>query len=144
MFDGLDNGMQALFIAPTDLVRWADRVRPHLDRMAAASDGCYETCDILAALAAGRMFLWIALDGADLACVLVTEIVAFPRRRAMRCIGISGHRPRRWMPLLFHVERAAKEWFGCDKMQSLHQRHHGKLLRTGGWTETHVLSEKSL
>lgn len=144
MFDGLDHSVQGLYVVPADLVRWVDRARPHLAKMADGSDGCYEVTDLLAAVAAGSMQLWLVLDGAEIACVMLTEIVQYPRKRAMRCVGISGSRPRRWMPLLANVERAARDHFGCDRMESLHQPRHGALLRTGGWREFHVLSVKEL
>lgn len=144
MFDGLDHSVQGLYVAPVDLVRWVDRVRPHLEKMAAGSDGCYETVDLLAAIASGEMLLWLVLDGAEIACVMLTQIVQYPRKRAMRCIGISGTRPRRWMPLLADVERASKAHFGCDKMQALHTPRHAALLQTGGWRQFHILSVKDL
>lgn len=144
MFDGLDAGMHGLFVAPGDLVRWADHIRPHIEKMAEGSSGRYEWTDIFAALAAGRMQLWIALDGSEIACVLITEIVNYPRLRAMRCIGVSGHRPRRWMQMLKLVEDAAREKFGCAVFEALHQLGHERLLRTGGWHAHHLLSEKRL
>jgi hypothetical protein len=144
MFDGLDPSVQPLYIAPGDLLGWADRIRPHVTKMAEGSGGRYEACDLWGALAAGRMLLWVAVDGASVACVMLTEIIAYPRIRAMRCIGVAGHRPRRWMHLLASVERAAKEKFGCDLMEAMHQPRHGRLLATGGWSTFHILSEKRL
>ena len=144
MFDGLDAGVQALFIAPGDLVHWADAVRPHVVKMAEGSGGRYEAADLFTALASGRMLLWIALDGADIACVMLTQIEQYPRQRAMRCVGLVGHRPRRWLGLLAEVERAARETFRCDLMEALHQPAHARLLTTGGWAIWHVLSEKRL
>jgi hypothetical protein len=90
------------------------------------------------------MILWVVLDGPNVACVLVTEVVQYPRRRAMRLVGISGHRHRRWMHLLADVETAAREKFGCDLMQALHQPSHGRMLCTGGWAQFHILSQKAL
>jgi hypothetical protein len=144
MFDGLDAGVQPLFVAPGDLAHWADAVRPHIAKMAEGSGGRYEIADLFAALASGRMLLWIALDGTDIACVLVTQIEQYPRRRAMRCVGLVGHRPRRWIRLLHQVERAARETFQCDLMEALHQPEHGRLLTTGRWSVWHILSEKTL
>lgn len=144
MFDGLDGGPQVLFIAPADLVRWAAHVRPHLEKMAAGSGGRYQTCDLFAALAAGDMFLWVVVDGMQIICVLMTQIMQYPRRRAMRCIGVVGHRPRRWVHLLAPVEQESRDRFGCDVMEALHPARLARLLVTGGWREFHVLSEKRL
>lgn len=144
MFDGMDSGLQVLLVPAIDLVRWVDRVRPHLARMADASGGRYETVDILAALASERMLMWVVVEGADLECVFVTEIVQYPRLRAMRAVGVSGRRARRWMPLVADMERASKERFGCSKAEALHDPRHGILLQTGGWRKFHILSEKDL
>lgn len=144
MFDGIDTIVQPLFIGPTLLSVWLDRVRPHLDRMAAGSGGRFDTTDIVRALTDGAMHMWVAIEGATMLAVMVTEIHQYPRCRAMRCVGVSGHRPWRWMHLLACVERAAKENFGCDLMEAMHQAGHDRLLRTGGWRPFHVLSEKAL
>ena len=144
MFDGLDHTVQALFIAPRDLIKWADRIRPHVIKMADGSGGRYESGDIFAAIARAELLLWIAIDGPEIACVMLTEIVKYPRLRAMRCVGIVGSRPRRWMHLLAQVEDASRKTFGCTRFEALYPRALGRLLRTSGWREWHVLSEKSL
>lgn len=144
MFDGLDTSVLPLYVHPADFHRWAERVRPMLACMAAGSGGCYLAEDIAAAISAGRMQLWLALDGTDIACTMVTEIVAYPRLRAMRCVGVVGHRPLRWMHMLEDVERAARDCFGCTRFQALVQPGHERLLRTGGWRLFHSLWEKPL
>jgi len=143
MFDGLDTGVQALFVPALDLARWIDRVRPYLDKMAEGSDGRYLTQDILADLARGQLFLWLAIKGGQILCAMTTQIIQYPRLRAMRCTGIVGREPRKWRHLLADVERSAKKNFGCDKMEALHQPRHGLLLNDG-WETFHVLSQKAL
>ena len=123
----------------------ADAVRPHVVKMAEGSGGRYEAVDLFTAPASGRMLLWIALDGAGYClCHVDTDRKQHPRRRAMRCVGLVGHRPRRWLGLLAEVVRAARETFRCDLMEALHQPMHTRLLTTGGWAIWHVLSEKRL
>lgn len=143
MFDGLDHSVQALYVAPLDLVRWADRIRGHLSRMADGSGGRYETRDLFAALASGQMLLWIALDGAEIVCVMLTQIMDYPHLRAMRCIGVSGYRPRRWTHLMENVKRMSRDQFGCQRMEALHDPRHGVLLGKE-WRQFHILSEASL
>lgn len=142
MFDGLDTAVQALFIAPTDLLPWADRIRPHITKMAEQSGGRYEPSDLFAALAAGRMLLWIALEGTAIRCVMVGQIENYPRMRALLLRGLVGDHPLRWRGLLRAVEAQAKSQFGCTTIESVHQPRHGVLLR--GFKTTHWFSEKSL
>jgi hypothetical protein len=144
VFDGLDTTVQAVFVGQDAWPAFAERVTPHLDLMAGGSGGRYEASDIVDAIHAGRMQLWVALDGPLLLCALVTEIAQYPRLRAMRCVGIVGHRPRRWMHLLRNVEVSARMNFGCSRMEALTQPGHERLLTTGGWAAWHVMSEKAL
>lgn len=142
MFDGLDPGVQALFVAPRDLLAWADRIRPHIEKMATGSRGRYEASDIFAALSAGRMLLWIALEGPDIRCVLVGEVVIYPRMKVMRLTGLVGYRPSKWRGLLPLIEAQARERFGCTMMESVHQPRHIAFLP--GYETTHWVSEKSI
>lgn len=140
MFDGADHAVQALFIAPGDLARWTDHVRPHLAKMAVSSCGRYETTDLFAALAAGRMQLWIAMEDAQVLCVMLSELQVYPRLRALRLVGLSGHRPSKWRNLLPLVEQAAKERWGCTMMEAVHVPRFGAVLP--GYRTTHWFSEK--
>lgn len=142
MFDGLDRGAQALFVAPGDLLIWADRVRPHIAKMADGSGGRYEASDIFSALASGRMLMWVALDGVTLLCVMLGEIVDYPRVRVLRLTGLVGNQPLKWRGMLPAIEDQARRQFGCGMVESIHQSCHKVLLR--GYETTHWRSEKIL
>lgn len=144
MFDGVDPAVMPYFVGAEAWPSFAPRVRAHIERMAAATDGLYLADDIVEAISQGRMQVWAVLDGADIACVLLTEVIQYPRARAMRCIGVVGHRPLRWMKLLAAVEHSAGLNFGCTKFQALVSPGHERLLRTGGWKLSHTLYEKSI
>jgi hypothetical protein len=144
VFDGLDPVVQPFFVGVDAWPTFAERVQPHLQKMADGSGGRYLREDIQAAITSGVIQLWLALDGAEIVCAMTTQVMDYPRLRALRCIGVVGHRPRRWMHLMHHVERAAKKHFGCDRMEAMHQPRHGLLLQTPGWQTFHVLSEKHL
>lgn len=142
MFDGLDTSVRAIFVAPGDLVPWAPSVRPHIEKMAQRSGGRYEAPDIFAELAVGKMLLWVAVEGTEIRCVLVGQIMEYPRKRALRLSGIVGNHPRKWMHLLPLIEDQARQKFGCVMIESLHQPRHIRLLP--GFTTSHWLSEKPL
>jgi hypothetical protein len=144
MFDGADMSVRPFYVGPEVWPAFAERLRPHLEQMAAGSGGRYLAEDIAAAIAESRMQLWLALEGADILCAMVTELAIYPRLRAMRCVGIVGHRPWRWMRLLANVEQCAREKCDCTVMEALTQPEHVALLRTGGWRTWHVMSEKTL
>lgn len=142
MFDGLDNSVSALFVAPDDLLSWASRIRPHITKMAEGSGGRYETSDLFAALASGQMLLWVALEGSEIRCVMIGQIMPYPRARVLRLTGLVGHRPGKWKSLLPSIERQARDKFGCTMMESVHQPRHIAFLP--GYKTTHWLSETPL
>lgn len=144
MFDGVDPAVLPFFVGQETWPAFADRLRPHLCRMADASGGRCHVGDIIDAIITGRNQVWLALEGSEILCAMLTEIHQYPRLRAMRCIGVVGHQPRRWLHLLANVEEAARRNFGCHIMEALHQPGHLRLLATGGWAPFHVLSEKAL
>ena len=112
-------------------------VRPALERMAAGSGGRYLVADIETALDEGRMQVWATPD-----CVLVTELCDYPRFRALRCIGLVGRRPRRWLGLLAEIEAAARAW-GCARIEAFGPAGTERMLGTG-WSVFHTLWEKAL
>lgn len=142
MWDGVDTSPQLLYVDPAQLATWSARVRPHFEKMAAGSHGRYLAVDILSSVAARRMHLWLVVREAALMCVTVTEVVEYPRLRAMRLVGLVGSRPRQWMHLIHGIERSAKENFGCDRMEAMHIPRFRTILP--GYEMTHWLSEKPL
>lgn len=142
MFDGLDTAPRLLLVEPGQLTTWAPRVRSQLGKMADRSGGRYLAQDILAALASGRMQLWLVIHGPDLMCVTLTELQQYPRRRALRLIGLVGHQPRKWRHLLLSIEAVAKDAMGCDLMEAFHEPRFGVILP--GYETTHWFGEKRL
>lgn len=144
MFDGVDASPR-LFVCQQDaLPYFLVRVRPHLEKMAAASGGRFAADDIEALIVSGRFQLWIILDGLLILCALVTEIIQYPQTRALRMVGLVGFRWRRWAHLLAELESVAKDEIGCQLMEAMHQPGHERMLNTPGWRVFHFLSEKVL
>lgn len=125
-----------------DWPRHADRLASQIARIAAGSGGRWHAEDIEAAIREGHFRVWTAEDGADVGCVMLTETIEYPRLRALRCVALVGHRPRRWIHLLRWVEDVAREQFRCDRIEALYPRTLGRLLP--GFHEFHVLSERAL
>lgn len=144
VFDGLDSAVTPFYVAPGEVFRWADRIAPALLKMAESSGGRFLASDIAAALVSWRMQLWLVLVGTEIACVMVTEVVEYPRARAMRCIGLVGRRSRRWVHLLEDVERAARDCFGCTIMEAFLPAGMERLLTTDAWEPFHNLWQKVL
>ena len=144
---GSSNGTPAaLFGIPADKVLAVWRiVEPEIRRACARSDGRYESDDVLAALLARDMQLWLAIDVAvpgKMDAVCVTQIANYPRQRRCALVFCAGHRPERW---LHHLDTIG-EWAraqGCVAME-LQGRPGWERLLGDGWEKTHVLLRKRI
>lgn len=142
MFDGIDPAPRLLLIDITQLGTWAPHVRPYLEKMAVHSGGRYIFIDILTAIAARNMQLWLVMHETDLLAVMVSEVISYPRLRALRMIGLVGKKPRVLRGLVCEVERIAKQDFRCHKIEAFHMPRFLALLP--GFVTTHWFSEKTL
>ena len=143
MFDGAMPDVLAFWVSPEVWPAFAERVQQHIEQMAAGSGDRYRPEDIAAYIANGRMQLWLALEGASILCAMVTEVHDYPRLRALCCVGVVGHRPRRWMHLMENIKAVARQNLGCHRMEALHDPAHARLLGPE-WRQWHVLSECDL
>lgn len=144
MFDGLDTDVRCFYVGNQWPV-FAERLRPHIAKMAAGSGGRFEAEDIVACIECGRFHLWLMLEGSEILAALLTEIVQYPRLRAMRGIAVVGHRHRRWVEAGHAaIEMVSKQFFGCDRMEAMHQPGHERLLTPYGYEVFHYLSQKPL
>jgi hypothetical protein len=142
MFDGVDAAPQVVLVDTAQLASWAPHVRPHLEKMAAESGGRYFPTDILTAIASRKMQLWLVVRETNLIAVMVSEIIGYPRSRALRMIGLVGVRPRLLRKMVASVEAVAKQTLGCDRIESLHIPRFALILP--GFVTTHWFSEKML
>lgn len=104
--DGVNAEPFLMLVEPVQLIRWIDRVMPHLTKMAAGSGDRFATRDIVDALMLGKMHIWLCLIGQEIACVIVTEFVEYPRGRALRFNGLVGKGWRRWI----HLRASIEDW----------------------------------
>ena len=144
MFDGVDQDVRVYYVGAA-WPKFADRVMPHILRMAEGSGGRYSAQDIVDAIVAGQFHLWLMLDGAEILGALLTEVIHYPRFRAMRGVAVVGHRSRRWVAAGHAaVELASRMYFGCTRIEAMHQPGHERLLIPFGYEPWHILSEKPL
>lgn len=115
----------------------------HLQKIANGSDGKYLVEDIVEIFKQDKFQIWVASKNGIIYGTLLTEIITYPRKRTMRCVGIAGENAIKWVKLLIELEEIAKSW-GCDMMESCHPVKFEKLLVTGGWREFHRLWVKDL
>ena len=106
--------------------------------MAHRSNGRWEVPDIVEWLETQKMQLWLIFDGQSVRAVILTEIVVYPRKKALRLAACVA---RGWRDLIHHrhdLWRWGQEQ-GCDLFEALAPR---KWLRAmPEFKEFHVLME---
>lgn len=124
---------------------WAYRLKPQLAQMAQGSGGRYVADDIDHALWSGRMRAWVAEDGERAACLLLSEVIEYPRFKALRLVGCVGEQPREWVGLGPWVEKMAR-CMDCSRLEALHPPDLVWLLKawSSEWRVFHTLSEMRL
>jgi hypothetical protein len=116
---------------------------PLIGRAIEHADGRYEIADVLAAVLARDMQLWIAVDARSMAveAACVTEIVAYPREKRCGLVFCAGREADRWIRHLPEIADWAREQ-GCAALELQGRPGWERLLRD--WQKTHVLLRKRL
>lgn len=90
---------------------------PAMERLVADAleydEGCYEPCDILDALKRQEMQAFMSEDGD---CLMVTEIIRYPRKLVLSIVLVAGEMPPDWMDIRTALENWAAE-NGCDMVR---------------------------
>ena len=118
-------------------------LRAEFAQMAVGSGGRFLVTDIVEALDQGRMQAWLSVDHGAVDCLMVTELIRYPRLTTLRYIAAVGRFPTRWLRFARDIENQARA-MGCDRLEAMAPRRWSGLLRALGWSEFHVLSEKPL
>ena len=128
------------------LGRYWPLVEPAIARAVARSDGRYAVADVLTALRAGDMQLWISLTEIDdrasaieVACV--TEIVSYPREKRCGIVFCAGTERKNWLHQLAGIEAWAKAQ-GCTAFEL--QGRPGWERALPEWRKTHVILRKRI
>jgi len=135
----------ALLAIPKDQIPFIRTVvEPEIRRACARSDGRYDSADVLAALLAREMQLWLAVDATSgkTNAVCVTQIVNYPRERRCSLAFCAGKRPGLWLHHLDDIAEWAKA-HGCAALE-LQGRPGWEKLLPAGWKRTHVLLRKRI
>lgn len=119
-------GYSALLVSANTLCVAPERVRamwPHVEiwlEDAVERCGDWTIGEILPALEAGLMLLWVRWDGGALKSAAVSHVTIVPRGKVCRIIACGGSSDGDWKAALAPIENYAKE-IGCVAM-----RIHGR------------------
>lgn len=141
---GTDAPPTMLMGIPPDIVpAFWQIAAPMVGRAVEHADGRYDIDDVLAALLARDMQLWLAVDSRSMAveAACVTEIVAYPREKRCGLVFCAGRDMNRWLRHLSEIGDWAREQ-GCVALEL--QGRPGWERRLRDWQKTHVLLSKRL
>lgn len=102
------------------------------------SNGRWLAEDIVRLIEGQDMQLWIAVDGMVVRAVMLTEIVCYPRRKALRAVAGVGKNWRQWGGLHTQI----MDWGranGCDLFEVYAPRKWRHMFPE--FTEYHVMME---
>ena len=95
------------------LPEWYATIEDAFRLMAVKSNGRWEVSDIVRFVANRDMQLWVSMEGDAVEAVLLTEIINYPRKKALRFSACVGRDWQKWSG--FHTP--IMEWGrenGCD------------------------------
>lgn len=138
------DSVELVLLNPVSWLSYAERCEPYVARMAAASQGRYIQEDIALAISTGQFQAWVVLEDDELIALMVTEVIQYPRKRALRGIGWVGRNPGKWVHFIQSFEQMGKYVFDCDLAEALHPPSIKMLFSRDGWSEFHRLSVKQL
>ena len=115
-------------------------VAPMVAEAVSHSSGRFDAQDIRDLAESGRFQLWVHNDGCAIDLVLVTEVVAWPRRKALSVVLLTGEHREKWLSYLPELEKFAKSQ-GCDLIEAWARPGWERVAK---WRKTHVLLERDI
>jgi len=128
-------------VAAEAVARLWPRIEPLVRRGLAYADGRYAPGDVLRALLARDMQLWLVVGGGTIEAVCVTEILRYPRQRRCNIFLCAGGGMRRWVGLLRDIEGWAREQ-GCAAVELQGRPGWARVLKD--YRRTYILLRKEL
>lgn len=123
-----------------ELTDWYPKLEVAFQMMAAGSNGRWELSDIVNQILAREQQVWVSLNDGVIEAVLLTEIVTYPRRKALRFSSCVGKNWRNWA----HFHAQIEEWGkaqGCNLFEVYAPRKWRHCFPD--YREFHILMEKN-
>lgn len=111
---------QLILINPKDAPDvWAN-AKPLIDKALAYSEGNMNSYDALKLILNERQQLWVGIDGSEITCTGLTEIIPYPQNKVLRIITFatsSGKDLDMWQNHLHVVEEFGVAC-GCNRLEA--------------------------
>ena len=118
-----------------------------IDKLQRVSHGRFENQDILHELFSGKQQFWAVwdgeIDGLPIIGVVITEIMAYPRKRILCIQYCAGDRLNEWMSDILELLEEWAKTCDCDGLELTGRRGWVRTLQPEGWKEEYVVVSKS-
>lgn len=110
-----------------------DKVAPFMERAAKYTYGRYTVDDIRDTITDYDHVLWVAFKEGKIVGAVVTNTVAYPKRKALNMAFCGGENLKEWKsPMLFLLQRYARDT-GCDCIEATARRGWAKVFQNDGF-----------
>lgn len=132
--------MKLIPIQPENITLAMRDVRPFVESALAYTDGKYNITDVLDAIRDGMQMLWVVYneEKAKAQGCLVTEILAYPRAKALSIFLLGGDDFSEIIALLDELKDYA-QGNGCKTIEFYGREGWEKVLEPHGFEKTHIV-----
>jgi hypothetical protein len=122
--------VEILFVPPSAIDAVWEKSLELLQEPIAMTRGCYEPEDVYNFLTAGKMGLWLAIEGEDVLAAYAVELVFYPRKTRLRATFAGGkpHTMERWLPQMEAALEQEARRFGGSGIEAIGRKGWAKML----------------
>tara|TARA_R100000808_G_C2079577_1_gene103958 strand:+ start:202 stop:618 length:417 start_codon:yes stop_codon:yes gene_type:complete len=131
--------MKAHLVPPKDVLELWPEIQPLLDKALAYGIEDVTAQDLLPAIEESKAYLWIGVDGYNIECVVLGELVEYPRKKSFYIHAWatkSGHQFDEFMELFEGSVITFAKINGCDFIEAKVRKGLAKKLK---WNDKHSL-----
>jgi len=131
--------MELFFLHPTHIPQLWDEIEPFITEcLEKATDGEWHQDDIYKDLLEQRMLGWVVMDDKEtIKCVVVTQIIQYPRKRTCQIFLCCGKDAKLWYDHIDSIKKYAKQQ-ECQVLEIIGRPGWEKVLNDQGFKKTDI------
>tara|TARA_R110002020_G_scaffold70358_5_gene182589 strand:+ start:1717 stop:2136 length:420 start_codon:yes stop_codon:yes gene_type:complete len=138
--------MANISLVPVTDIRnvWGDISR-HIKKATDYTYGRYEEIDVLHGCVTNKFHLWIVYsDGPEYIGAAITEVLDYPRKKALSVVFLSGDNFSEWMPEIDKKFVEFAKVLDCDFVEACGRAGWERKVKKLGWLKRFSIIERPL
>ena len=138
--------MAHISLVPVNDIRnvWGDISR-HIKKATDYTYGRYEEIDVLHGCVTNKFHLWIVYsDGPEYIGAAITEVLDYPRKKALSVVFLSGDNFSEWMPEIDKKFVEFAKVLDCDFVEACGRAGWERKVKKLGWLKRFSIIERPL